>query len=64
MQTRLNHSIQHTDPTDHPDLVRYCYTDGSIPPARAKITNGLREALTNLRKKKAILSVNRNGSPP
>jgi hypothetical protein len=46
MQTRLNHSIQHTDPTDHPDLVRYCYTDGSIPPARAKITNGLREALT------------------
>jgi hypothetical protein len=47
MQTRLNHSIQHTDPTDHPDLVRYCYTDGSIPPARAKITNGLREALTD-----------------
>jgi hypothetical protein len=46
MQTRLNHSIQHTDPTDHPDLVPYCYTDGSIPPARAKITNGLREALT------------------
>jgi hypothetical protein len=47
MQTRLNHSIQHTDPTDHPDLVRYCYTDGSIPPARVKITNGLREALTS-----------------
>ncbi len=48
MQTRLNHSIQHADPTDHPDLVRYCYTDGSIPPSRAKITNGLREALTIL----------------
>ncbi|WP_208647781.1 hypothetical protein, partial [Paraburkholderia fungorum] len=40
--------------TDHPDLVRYCYTDGSIPPARAKITNGLREALTDHTQDQAV----------